>query len=130
MTAMSGVLDDRRGVWAFWLGCVIVTAGVVLHLPMFLMARGMGYRLAEMPVDAGMLTGMAVIVVGVAVTGYGLLPKTVPHAGDIKVAVTPPEDAPLTSAHWLLMSVLVVALVIDVMKPASLGFVVPGMRAE
>jgi putative MFS transporter len=28
------------------------------------------------------------------------------------------------------MVVLTVALVIDVMKPASLGFVVPGMQAE
>jgi putative MFS transporter len=127
---MSGVLADRRGIWAFWLGCAVVTAGVLLHLPMFVMARDMGYRLAGMPMDAGMLTGMALIVGGIAITGYGLLPKTIAHASDIRVAVTPPEDAPLTPAHWLLMAVLVVALVIDVMKPASLGFVVPGMRAE
>jgi putative MFS transporter len=130
MTAMSGVLADRRGIWAFWLGCAVVTVGVVLHLPMFIMARGMGYRLAGMPMDAGMLWGMALIVGGVAITGYGLLPRTTANAQEIRVAVTPPEDAPLTSAHWLLMAVLVVALVIDVMKPASLGFVVPGMRAE
>src|SRR5262249_45020314 len=37
---------------------------------------------------------------------------------------------PLNLQHWKLMSVLVLALVIDVMKPASLGFVVPGMLKE
>lgn len=128
--AAPGVLDDRRGVWAFWLGCAVVTAGVILHLPMYWMARGMGFRLAGMPMDPGMLIGMGLIVAGVAVAGYGLLPKAPPHLSEVKVSVTPPEDAPLTRAHWVAMAVLVVALVIDVMKPASLGFVVPGMRQE
>ena len=36
----------------------------------------------------------------------------------------------LGPAHWRLMIVLTVARVIDVMKPASLGFVVPGTRVE
>src|ERR1044072_6070150 len=103
---MSGVLADRRGIWAFWLGCAVVTVGVALHLPMFIMAREMGYRLAGMPMDGGMRWGMALIVGGVAVTSYGLLPKAVPHAPESKVTVTPPEDAPLTPAHWLIMGVL------------------------
>jgi putative MFS transporter len=128
--ADSGVLDDRRGVWAFWLGCAVVTIGVVLHLPMYWMARRMGFRLAGMAMDPAMLAGMGLIVAGVAVAGYGLLPRATPHALEAKVSVTPPEDAPLTGAHWATMAVLVVALVIDVMKPASLGFVVPGMRQE
>ena len=42
----------------------------------------------------------------------------------------PPEDAPLTKAHWIQIGLLAVALVIDVMKAATLGFVTPGMRAE
>jgi putative MFS transporter len=46
------------------------------------------------------------------------------------VVVSPPEDARLLPAHWRLMAVLVIALVIDVMKPASLGFVLPGMMDE
>ena len=33
---------------AFWVGCLAVTAGVILHLPMFLMAKDMGWRLAGM----------------------------------------------------------------------------------
>jgi putative MFS transporter len=126
------VLADRRGVWAFWLGCAAVTAGVLLHLPMFWMARDMGFRLAGMAMDPGMMGGMSLIVAGIGVAGYGLLPRRDPaaEAQAAKVHVTAPEDAPLTRAHWMLMLVLVVALVIDVMKPASLGFTIPGMRSE
>ncbi len=126
------IFSDRRSLWAFWLGCAIVTAGVVLHLPMYWMARDMGFRLAGMPMDPGMIFGMALIVGGIGVTGYGLLPKRVGVVPEeaARVVVSPAENAPLTMAHWGLMAVLVVALVVDVMKPASLGFVVPGMIRE
>jgi len=127
------ILVDRRHLWAFVAGCVAVTAGVVLHLPMYWMGRDIGFRLAEMAMDAGMLWGMALIVAGLGVAGYGLLPrKPGAHhaASEHDVVVSAPEDAPLGPAHWRLMLVLTVALVIDVMKPASLGFVVPGMRDE
>jgi putative MFS transporter len=126
------IFSDRRSLWSFWAGCAIVTLGVVLHLPMYWMARDMGFRLAGMPMDPGMLVGMALIVVGIGVTGFGLLPKTADplHPHTARVAISPPENAPLTLAHWSLMIVLVVALVVDVMKPASLGFVVPGMIKE
>ena len=50
---------DRRSAPAFWLGSAFVVMGVLLHLPMFLMARAMHYRLAGMPMGAGMLWGMA-----------------------------------------------------------------------
>jgi putative MFS transporter len=122
--------DGRRSATAFWLGSLTVALGVGLHLPMFLMARDMGYHLAGMPMDNGMLAGMALIVLGTGLAGYGLLPKGLPARHDALVTIAPPETAPLTAAHWLLMAVLAVALVIDIMKPASLGFVVPGMREE
>ncbi|RYD19320.1 MAG: MFS transporter, partial [Lysobacteraceae bacterium] len=64
----------RPGLWAFVLGCIAVTIGVALHLPMFLMARSMGYRMAGMPMDVGMLAGMALIVGGTVLAAYGLLP--------------------------------------------------------
>ena len=55
------------------------------------------------------------LVAGVAVAAYGLLPRNL--AAQIAVSegivVSPPEDAPLTPAHWRLMVVLVIALVID-----------------
>jgi putative MFS transporter len=103
-----------------------------MHLPMFWMGKDNGFRLVDMPIDAEMIWGMAFIVVGIAVAGYGLLPKKVAASGaaEPEVTVSAPEDAPLGPAHWRLMVVLTVALVIDVMKPASLGFVVPGMRDE
>ena len=125
----TSLFSGRRNALAFWLGSAVVTAGVVLHLPMYWMGRNIGFVLAGMPMDAGMLWGMALIVGGIALAGYGLLPAGV-QGPETHETIAPPEDAPLRGAHWLLMVVLSVALVIDIMKPASLGFVTPGMRAE
>jgi MFS transporter, putative metabolite:H+ symporter len=69
------------------------------------------------------------ILAGTAATAYGLLPPHRTKAGEVD-PIAPPEDADLTSAHWAQIIILAVALIIDVMKPATLGFVVPGMRAE
>ena len=123
-------LHERRNALAFWVGCAIVTAGVVLHLPMFLMGRNSGYVLAGMAMGADMLWGMALIVVGILLTGYGLLPKAPPVAERVVETIAPPEDAPLTRAHWFIAGLLGLALIIDIMKPASLGFVTPGMSRE
>ena len=131
MTQGGFMFGDRRSSVAFWLGSAIVTIGVGLHMPMFLMARDMNYMLAGMPMDPGMYVGMALIVLGIVAAGYGLLPKSFPsHSHETLATIAPPEDAPLTRAHWMLMLVLGVALIIDIMKPASLGFVTPGMRTE
>jgi MFS transporter, putative metabolite:H+ symporter len=128
----SSTLSDRRGLWAFGLGVVAVTGGVLLHLPMFLMGRMTHYHLYGMPMGAQMYAGMAAIIGGVAIAAYGLLPKNI--SGQLSasqdIVVTPPEDAPLSYWHWTLMLVLVVALGIDIMKPASLGFTIPGMIEE
>jgi putative MFS transporter len=121
--------SQRRNAVAFWAGAAVVSAGVLLHLPMFWMARNSGFNMSGMPMDAGMLLGMLLIVLGIAAAGYGLLPVRNPSVGDYH-EIAPPEDAPLSAAHWRLMVVLAVALIIDIMKPASLGFVTPGMRVE
>ena len=128
----TGTLKDRRGLWAFVLGVIAVTAGVLLHVPMFMMGKDMGFRLYGMPMGADMYWGMALIVGGLAIAAYGLLPRNIAQqlAASQEIVVSPPEDAPLTGAHWRLMGVLVIALVIDVMKPASLGFTLPGMKSE
>ncbi len=79
--------------------------------------------------DTGMLIGMALIIGGTLATAFGLLPSR--RADQTKFEeLAPPEDAPLTRAHWVQIIILAGALIIDVMKPATLGFVVPGMRAE
>jgi putative MFS transporter len=128
----SSTLSDRRGIWAFALGVLLVTGGVLLHIPMFLMARHNHFILNGTPIGWDMVGGMVAIVAGVGIAAYGLLPRDV--AGQIaasqEIVVSPPEDAPLGWPHWMLMGVLVIALVIDIMKPATLGFVLPGMRAE
>ncbi len=115
---------------AFWCGSMMVAAGVALHLPMFWMGRKTGFRLAGMPMDTGMLIGMALIILGVAAAGYGLLPRRHPHERISHAWIAPPEDASLTKAHWIQVGLIGVALVIDVMKAATLGFVTPGMRTE
>ena len=120
---------DRRNALAFWFGSLVVSVGVLLHLPMFWMARHSGFVLAGMAMDTGMLAGMGLIVGGIVLAGYGLLPNQ-SAVVEVNEAIAPPEDAPLTRAHLKLMVVLAVALVIDVMKPASLGFVTPGMSTE
>jgi putative MFS transporter len=132
MGSLKSTLSDRQAVWAFIAGCIAVTLGVCAHLPMFTMARAMHYRLAGMPMDNTMLFGMALIVLGTLVAAYGLLPRNVAaqRANAAQIVVAAPEDAHLGPAHWGLMAVLTFALIIDVMKPASLGFTVPGMISE
>jgi MFS transporter, putative metabolite:H+ symporter len=121
--------SERRNALAFWIGSAVVTVGVILHLPMFWMARNTNFNMSGMRMDPGMLFGMLLIVAGIGAAGYGLLPIRRPDAGKYQ-PIAPPEDAPLIAAHWKLMAVLAVALIIDIMKPASLGFVTPGMRVE
>jgi putative MFS transporter len=122
---------DRKSTPAFWLGSLFVVIGVLLHIPMFLMARQMHYMLAGMPMGTGMLWGMAFIIGGAAAAAWGLQPK---EASAFSMShhqrVVAPEDAPLTVWHWLAGGALAMALVIDIMKPASLGFVTPGMKVE
>jgi putative MFS transporter len=128
----SSTLSDRRGLWAFVVGVIAVTIGVLMHLPMFLMGRMTHYHLYGMPMGNDMIAGMVAIIAGVAIAAYGLLPRDIPKqlAASHDIVVSPPEDAPLSRAHWTLMAVLVIALVIDIMKPASLGFTIPGMVSE
>lgn len=117
---------------AFWLGCGAITAGVLLHVPMFLHAANMDYRMAGMPMDPAMLSGMALIPLGLALAVYGLLPR----AGGLRGPVTPAphfhvaDGVPLNPAHWGLFAVMLAAVIVDVMKPATLGFVLPGMTDE
>jgi len=129
---LSSVLSDRRGAWIFVLGCAAVTAGVLMHVPMFMMGRDMHFMLAGMAMGWDMVAGMGLIIIGCLVAAYGLLPRDVAahRAASESFEIAAPEDAHLSPAHWGLMAVLVVALIIDIMKPAALGFTVPGMIME
>jgi putative MFS transporter len=119
---------------AFWTGITAVACGVLAHLPEFVGARSMGFHMAHMPMSPLMLAGMLTIVVGLALTSYGLVPLSVlrrpPVAAPAQVHFRALDSARLTGEHWSLLFVLGIALVIDVMKPATLGFVVPGLKSE
>ncbi|HET8656463.1 MAG TPA: MFS transporter [Longimicrobiaceae bacterium] len=116
----------------FWAGVAAVTAGVALHLPMYVEARDMGFRLAGMPVDVPMMVGMVLIVAGLAATLWGLIPPEPLHAlasgGHIRVRAL--DEVPIRPAHVVLILVMAAAVTIDVMKPATLSFVLPGMTHE
>lgn len=116
----------------FWLGCVAITLGVLAHVPMFVHASHMGYHMAGMPMDTTMLVGMGLIPLGLLFAAYGLAPRLgllrVEERANLHFHVA--DRLPLNSEHWKLVVVLVVAVAVDVMKPATLGFVMPGMTKE
>ena len=124
---------DYRNRAAFWGGLAAVTAGVALHLPMFIGARDMHYRLVGMGFDAAMLAGMALILAGLAATAYGLFGSAPDAPGRVRasrIRVRALDEAAIKPAHLGLLAVLAAAVTIDVMKPVTLGFVVPGMAKE
>jgi putative MFS transporter len=132
---MSGVTFTHP--ISFTVGVGLLTAGVLLHVPDFLSMESMGYRMADMAMSPAMLTGMACILAGVALSTHGLLPpwsllraRRARRARAVRYYVHAMDSASLKWAHWWLLFVLGVALVIDVMKPATLGFILPGVRAE
>ena len=127
--------EDRAHPAFFWLGSAAVTLGVALHLPMFFEAAAMNFQLVGMAVDWRMMLGMALIVAGTASGWYGLLPPArgeVPRtlSAELADATAPAREGELAWAHWQLMLVLALGLIIDSMKPASLGFTIPGMLQE
>lgn len=119
---------------AFWAGCLAIIGGVLAHAPMFLMGRHTGYEMVGMEMDTPMLVGMAMIPLGVVLAAYGLMPRIAQlrarlHPGQ-PLQFHLADGVPLNAEHWKLVVVLVVALAVDVLKPATLGFVMPGMTRE
>ena len=120
---------------AFWAGCALLVAGVLAHVPMFMMGRHTHWQMVGMPMTTGMWIGMALIPLGLALAAYGLMPRIaqmreVLHASRDHRYFHIADGVPLGPAHWMLIAALVVALTVDVMKPATLGFVMPGMTRE
>ena len=126
----GGVAFGNAG--AFWFGVAAVTGGVMLHMPMYIMGKDIGYRLVGMPMDALMQFGMIAIIVGLIASLYGLFPRggTPNTVGASRIRVSALDDAPLTWAHAGLLVTMSIAVTIDIMKPTALAFVMPGMTAE
>ena len=135
MAASSAVdrplIVGERAPW-FWTGCAAITAGVLLHLPMLAQAHSMGHNsLSHMPMDGWMILGMALILLGVPLACWGALPsQRTPHGSSAAAAYEAGDDTPLSRWHAGVLLVLTLGLVIDVMKPATLGFVIPGLARE
>src|SRR4029079_11652685 len=72
----TSTLSDRRGLWAFILGVILVTGGVLMHAPMFLMGRHNHFILSGMPIGWDMILGMVAIVGGCAIAGSRRPPTT------------------------------------------------------
>jgi MFS transporter, putative metabolite:H+ symporter len=129
VTRLNGVSYEHP--LAFWFGVTITTAGVLLQLPSFYLARGMHYHLAGMPVTTEMAIGMVMLFIGVSSTAYGLYPASRTVRPELsKISITPLDNAPIKPAHIGLLLVIAAAITIDVMKPTSFAFLVPGAAAE
>jgi putative MFS transporter len=115
----------------FWIGTLLVTLGVLAHGPMFWMGRHTRWRMVGMPMTVEMGLGMALIPLGLVLAAAGLWPRGGPATGVGALSWLHVADrAPLARAHWALVGALVVTLAVDVMKPATLGFVIPGLADE
>ncbi len=113
---------------AFWAGVALIVFGVLAHLAMFAESADMGYRMTGMPADVRMIVGMTAIVLGIALGAYGLLVPRAPVAPPAPTTADAPRGIDFVRAMTL--ATLTLALVIDVMKPATLAFVAPGMMHE
>ncbi|MGH8552915.1 MAG: hypothetical protein ACRERS_06420, partial [Methylococcales bacterium] len=75
VSAVSAIGVDLYHPWCFWIGVLMSMTGVLLHLPDFISMESMGYRMSGMPMSAIMLWGMALIILGLPLSVYGLLPR-------------------------------------------------------
>jgi putative MFS transporter len=121
-----------RNPVAFWFGTTAVTLGVILHLPMFFRAEDMGYRLDGMRMDGLMWVGMVLLLAGFAAAAYGLTPRDTGsgRARATAIRVKALDDAPIRKSHVALLLAMAAAVTIDISKPTTLAFVVPGFSQE
>jgi putative MFS transporter len=125
----NSIVGERWPI--FWGACLAIALGVIAHLPMLAMAHHMHNRLYGMKMEPGMWAGMGLILLGVPAAIYGALPRRRPvHGSHAGTSYEAPDSTRLNRWHAAVLAVLTIGLVIDVMKPATLGFVLPGMRAE
>jgi MFS transporter, putative metabolite:H+ symporter len=135
MSRLLMTLKGRATIYhliAFWLGTEFIVMGVGFHLPDFIAARKMHYCMQCMPMSKLMLCGMGLILTGIPMAAYGLFPVRSGAEKNLNSTyqLHTLDNAQLSWRHLRLVIVLAIALVVDVMKPATLGFVMPGMAKE
>jgi MFS transporter, putative metabolite:H+ symporter len=122
-----------RPSW-FWGGLALLGAGLALHVPMYFVMRDMGPHMESQGsgrAGTAMTVGMVLVGAGLLLSLAGLVrrvPAGTVHPERYRVVSEP--EAGLTAAHVRLIAALSLALVVDVMKPATLAFIMPGMRSE
>ncbi|QTD96040.1 MFS transporter [Streptomyces cyanogenus] len=112
--------------WLFWTGVALTCAGVLEHLWMFIDSASMHFHMSMMDMSPALMwAAMAAIVVGVMLSGIAVVqPRTAdPDAG-------PAPAHPTAASRRRLIAILTFALLVDQMKPATLAFISPGLRAE
>lgn len=116
----------------FWGGSIAISIGVLIHVKGYIESGDMNYVLSEMPRDATMIFGMLLIVAGIAGTVWGLVPSRDVNASQAAahLKVRALDDAKINKSHVTMLLVMAFAVTIDVMKPITLGFVLPGMTEE
>lgn len=138
---MAAIVERLRGVgqpgttfrrpWAFYVGLTLVTAGVLLHLPMYFSASDMQYILAGMPMAPSMYFGMAIMVPGYILIFYGIAPRLGRRTENVnRVEVEALDNVRLGPAHYKLMAALAVGVAIDTQKPFTFAFILPGVANE
>ena len=137
MSASTPATRGRAGAtfkrpWAFWLGAAAITAGVGLHIPMFLSARHDHYMLRGMGFDLWMDIGMGLIAGGYVAVLYGLAPRFRRYADDesSELEFTALDSSRLGRAHLTLLGVLTLGIAIDTQKPFTFTFILPGVANE
>lgn len=110
----------------FWTGVALTCAGVAEHLWMFIDSASMHFHMSMMNMSpAIMWAAMAAIVAGVVFSGIAVVrPRTARPAA----APAPPQIT--AASRRRLIVILTFALLVDQMKPATLAFISPGLRAE
>lgn len=133
----SPKLNSFRNAPLFWGGSIIAAIGTLLHLPMYLSAQSVHYEVSKMQTMPGahgdmvaMYVGMGLIVIGLAASIIGIVPRRRPDAGPLAGRQVVSGEIRVTRAVVILMVVLAVAVIIDATHPISLAFVAPGMAKE
>lgn len=120
-----------RSKGAFWAGFLAVTIGMGLQVPMYTDSASMGYKLVGMPMSTSMNIGMALVVVGLFISLYSLIPsKPANESENFNLKISALDDAKINWFHVGLLFIMAIAITLDVMKPTILSFVVPGVAKE
>lgn len=108
----------------FWSGVALNCAGVGAHIWMFAGTASDDFNMSMMPMSWVMWVAMAAIAIGVVISAFAVIrPPGENHAVVAPVAQT-------AASRRRLIAILSFGLVIDQLKPATLAFISPGMRAE